>query len=218
MAFQIGELVFHLTADKPYSIIYKVVNKTTENSYSLQSSRKMPHGQYSLHYVLPEDLQPVYYTKVDRIADQFTHPKRTRRPPVKVGDIVYMLNNTNPYALCYQVIQTCKDNSFNAISSKFIPGEPHVLYGCSLSDMQYVSDKKRALIEDGHFIKVQANIPEDENEELIVDCIGKLLSTLGYPSCKQVFVDDHNTPVPPASVFEEIENDMPKTSEQHPRA
>ena len=205
MFYKNGDLVYHTTADNPYSIIYRVGKQTAEKSFTLHSSRDMPYGRYSIPYVLYEDLQHVDNGKLKMIADQFsTIHKGGLADEYSVGDIVYILNDKNPYSLCYQLIQKCADDTFNAISSQSTPGGAHVLYGCYTSDMQSVSDKKKKLIR-GQFIEIRANIEEDEEEEDVVSSIAKLLLKLGYKPCKHVYyVDKEDTPVPPLEVFDMI--------------
>ena len=208
MAFNIGDLVFHLTADKPFSIIYKVANKTSESSYTLLSSRKMPGGVYSLFYVIPEDMQLVNNRKKEQM-NQFSPPgEKNADGKFKLGDFVYILNDSNPYALCYQLIQAFENDSFNAICSSRTRGGAHVLYNCYIEDMQMISDKKVSLIRN-HFLPVSVNVEEDSDDDMIDTSVAKLLSILGYPSYPVYHESLHeDTPVPPRSVFEILEIDM----------
>ena len=208
MAFNVGDLVFHLTADRPFSIIYKVVKKTSESSYALMSSSKMPGGLYSLYYVLPEDMQLVNNRKKEQM-DQFNPPRaKDAEVKFKLGDFVYILNDNNPYALCYQLIQSLEDDCFTAICSSKTSGGAHVLYACYTNDMQMVSEKKVNLIRD-QFLPVSVNVEEEEGDDMIDVSVAKLLSILGHPSYPVYHESLHeDTPVPPRSVFGIIENDM----------
>ena len=138
MSFQIGDMVFHLTADKPYSIICQVIEQTSENSFTLQTSDKMPGGPQKLYYVLPEDMQLVHGRKKKEIVDQFPIGRARKRnfdlpfsqqPAIQpgedfdqeeycdeyhvIGNYVYVINHDKPYALCYQLMQGVDESEPN---------------------------------------------------------------------------------------------------------
>ena len=218
LGFDVGDLVFHLTADKPYSIVYKVIEQSSEQSYVLQSSPNMPGGQYTLRHVLVADMQLVKYLKSKELESQFgISPKYSDNAKYKVGDFVYVLNEGRPYSLCYQLIQgldMCHGGygAFNAISSDATPGgQQHVLYYVYPGDLQMVPKKKVKLIR-GQFqsqLKHVPEIPDLETDAGVENEVLKMVGIQGYKPCP-VFTDyvNEDSPVPPQSVFDAIERDM----------
>ena len=204
MPFQIGDMVFHLTADKPYSIICQVIERTSKNSFTLQTSDKMPGGAYKMHYVLPEDMQLVRSRKEKEIVDQFPIGRTPKRnydlafseqlaiqpgepfaedleEEHSIGDYVYILNHDHPYALCYRLIQGIDEyepnefTGFNAICSKNTPGGIHALYCCYSFDMQLLTSQKKIGMIQNQFLPVSQNTPVDEGEPKTFEEITKSL-------------------------------------------